>query len=219
MATMIDSPPVAGAEPILLHGITWAVYEGLLHNLENSRQRMYLTYDRGTLEIMAPSSFHERYKSVIDRLIGVMSLELNIPISSFGSTTFKREDLERGLEPDECYYIQHEPQMGAKFDLDLTSDPPPDLAIEMDHTHHAIDRDDVYGALGVPEIWQFDGKRLVALKRNEAGQYEAIEKSIAFPFLLISDFERFVLMAGKVGELKTAMAFRDWLQKTHLPRS
>jgi Uma2 family endonuclease len=216
--TLVDSPLATETEPILLHGITWAVYEGLLKDLENSRQKMYLTYDRGILEIMPPSSFHEQYKSVIDRLIGVLSLELNIPIASFGSTTFKREDIERGLEPDECYYIQHESRMGAKFDLNLASDPPPDLAIEMDHTHHAIDRDDVYSALGVPEIWQFDGERLIASKRNEAGQYETIKKSIAFPFLLISDFERFALMARKHGQHAAVMAFRDWLRQTHLPR-
>jgi Uma2 family endonuclease len=216
--TLVDSPLATETEPILLHGITWAVYEGLLRDLENSHQRMYLTYDRGTLEIMAPSSFHEQYKSVIDRLIGVLSLELNIPIASFGSTTFKREDIERGLEPDECYYIQHEPRMGTKFDLDLASDPPPDLAIEMDYTHHAIDRDDVYSALGVPEIWQFDGKRLIASKRNQAGQYEITDKSIAFPFLLISDIERFVLMARTHGQHMAVMAFRDWLRQTHLPK-
>jgi hypothetical protein len=88
----------------------------------------------------------------------------------------------------------------------------------MDHTHHAIDRDDVYSALGVPEIWQFDGERLIASKRNEAGQYETIKKSIAFPFLLISDFERFALMARKHGQHAAVMAFRDWLRQTHLPR-
>src|SRR5437016_14392632 len=67
-----------------------------------------LTYDRGNLELMAPSFRHESLSAILGRFIEILTMELNIPIRSGKSTTFSREDLERGLEPDECYYIQHE---------------------------------------------------------------------------------------------------------------
>jgi Uma2 family endonuclease len=210
---LAKNPP--SPEPILLKGVSWQTYETLLADLERSGQRMYLTYDRGTLEIMPPSPFHERYKKLIDRVIDVITYELDIPIYALGSTTFRREDLERGLEPDECYYVQHESEMGARDTIDLNNDPPPDLAIEMDYTHHAVDREDVYAALGVPEIWQFDGQRLRGHLRNAAGNYEPIDQSVAFPPLKLADVERFLLMAASTTQDAAVRAFRDWLRKTH----
>jgi Uma2 family endonuclease len=218
MTTLLE-PAVIQSGPIVLQGISWDVYESLLAQLERVRQRIYLTYDRGTLEIMPPSPFHEKYKTIIARLIETLSLELNIPIVSLGSTTFKREDLERGLEPDECYYVQHAARMSNRFELDMQVDPPPDLAVEMDYTHHAVDRDAVYGALGVPEIWQYDGNRLIASRRNDSGEYEPTETSVAFPFLLISDIARFVQMSRTAGEHAAVIAFRDWVRQTKGPNA
>jgi Uma2 family endonuclease len=217
--TTIDPPRTAsGSKALLLKGVRWDLYESLRQQLDDARQRFYLTYDRGALEIMAPSPFHEKYKRLIGRFLEVLSLELNIPIASFGSTTFKREDIERGLEPDECYYIQHEPQMGARFDIDLLKDPPPDLAIEMDFSPHAIDRESVYAALGVGEIWQYDGERLAGLARGDDAKYRRIEASVAFPFLQLSDLERFLLEGRRVSEDTIVRSFRDWVRKTFTPR-
>jgi Uma2 family endonuclease len=210
-----EQPP---AGPVVLKGISWAVYEALLADLERSGQHVYLTYDRGTLEIMPPSPFHERYKTALGRLIETLSTELAIPTTGLGSTTFKREDLARGLEPDECYYVQHAPQMEGRFELDLLRDPPPDLAIEMDHTHHAKGRDGIYAALGVPEVWQFDGGRIRAFKRTHDGRYEAIEYSLAFPFLKVTELERFLQLARTTNDFRAAVAFRDWLRETQGPK-
>ena len=203
---------------IVLKGITWGVYQSMRAQLDAVKQRMYLTYDRGALEIMAPSPFHERYKGLIGRFLEIMSLELNIPIASFGSSTFARQDIERGLEPDECYYVRHEPLMGARFDVDLKTDPPPDLAIEMDYSPHAIDRESVYAALGVPEIWQYDGERLIGLAKGQDARYRPIESSVAFPFLRLADVERFLRDARGASEDTVVRAFRDWVRTTFTPR-
>jgi Uma2 family endonuclease len=212
MTILAEPIPREHEQLILLHGISWDVYEGLLNDLEQSNQKMYLTYDRGVLEIMPPSPFHERYKTLLGRFIEVISLELEIPIYGLGSTTFKRRELKKGLEPDECYYVQHEARMGAKTEIDLAQDPPPDLAIEMDYTHHAINRESVYAALGVPEIWQFNGSRLRGLRRSDGGTYEPIEVSIAFPFLRLSDLERFLQPSEGKSQHTAVVEFRDWLR-------
>jgi Uma2 family endonuclease len=214
MTTTIDAIQAVRVAPgpVVLRGINWDLYESLLRSLEQSGQRIYLTYDRGELELMPPLPFHEKYKRLIGRFIETMSLELDVPIASLGSTTFRREDLECGLEPDECYYVQHEPQMGARFDIDLSKDPPPDLAIEMEHMSHLLDRVGIYAALGVPEIWRYDGQTLAGLRRGEDGEYHPISISWAFPFLALKDVERFLTAARNQTEDVAVRAFRDWVR-------
>jgi Uma2 family endonuclease len=197
--------------PVLLHGISWQTYETLLREI--GEQHIFLTYDRGDLEIMAPSNFHERYKKVVGRLIDVLTMEIRIPMLSGGSTTFRREDLEKGLEPDECYYVQHEKQMRQKWEIDLTRDPPPDLVLEMDYTHHALDRESVYAALGVPEIWRCNGSRLECLLLAPNGSYRISTNSLAFPFLPIAQIERFMLLSTSMPETELMLAFRDWVKQ------
>src|SRR5215210_6031133 len=190
-----SSPSVANSDSVVLHGISWETYEALLRDI--GEQHIYLTYDNGDLEIMPPSRYHEHFKKIIGRLIETLTMELDIPMLSVGNSTHKRKDLRKGLEPDECYYVQHEAQIRDKLKtLDLTKgDPPPDLVVEMDYTHHAIDREGIYAALGVPEIWRFNVNRLEVLLLGAGREYSLSRKSLAFPFLPIDQLERFLQMS------------------------
>src|SRR5262249_8953494 len=149
--------------------------------------------------------------TLIGALIDILAIELNIPIVHLGSTTFRRKDLRKGLEPDECFYIQHELQMRGKDEVNLKKEPPPDLVVEVDITHHPIDRAAIYATLGVPEIWRYDGRGLQALQLGKDGQYHKIEKSLAFPFLRPAELERFLAMRY-AGETAMMRAFRDWVR-------
>ena len=60
-----------------------------------------------------------------------MAEELGVDVYDLGSTTFEREDLERGFEPDSCFYIQNEERIRGKDRINLEVDPLPDLVIEM----------------------------------------------------------------------------------------
>src|SRR5262245_38805161 len=123
---------VPAEERQLLSGVSWDRYEELLREYEGRHIR--LTYSGGDLEIMTVSSGHECSKTLIARLLEALTEELDIPIMGVGNTTFRRKDLARGLEPDECWYIEHEEQMRGKAEIDLTIDPPPDLVIEVEVT-------------------------------------------------------------------------------------
>ena len=90
----------------LLRDVSWRFYETCLAEIGDRAIR--LTYHRGNLEMMSPSKEHERCKRAMGRIIEALTEELNIPIQSAGSTTWRRKDLACGLEPDECYYVQHE---------------------------------------------------------------------------------------------------------------
>src|SRR2546429_3134667 len=94
---------------IVLEGVSWDLYDRLLSELTS--QHIYMTYSKGRLELMSPLPEHEKWKKIISGFIEAMAFAFNIPMSRYGSTTYRRQDLLRGLEPDECYYIQHEEQM------------------------------------------------------------------------------------------------------------
>ncbi len=91
-------------------------------------------------------------------MIELISLKLRISYESLGSVTLKQKDLLAALEPDECYYIQHADDIEGKDRLDLNIDPPPDLAIEVDIMSRSVARQPIYAALGIPELWRFDGQ-------------------------------------------------------------
>jgi len=209
MTSTLSPPKVRADEHFVLRNVGWELYEMLLKEIGD--RPIHITFDQGSLELMSPLPEHERWKRTIGRLIELLSLERSIPIGSLGSTTFRRKDLAKGLEPDECYYIQHESAVRGKKRIELPDDPPPDLAVEIDITHREIDRESIYAALGVPEIWVFDGQRLSAMVLRE-GKYRASETSAAFPFLKVGDLERFIGMVEKTDETTVMRAFRDWVR-------
>lgn len=193
----------------ILEGVSWAYYEQTLAELGG--QRVRVTYDRGKMEFMSPSMRHERVKTIIGRLIEIYALEMDIRILPVGSVTCRRKDLDRGLEPDECYYVLHSP---ANVDeLDLATDPPPDLAIEVDITSWSIDRQPIYGALGVPEIWRFDGQAMSPLHRQSDGSYKIAKRSLVFPRLAIAELNGFLNLALTGDQHDAMKAFQNWVRQ------
>jgi Uma2 family endonuclease len=197
---------------VALDNVRWETYERLLRDLDG--QNVRITYDRGRMVLMSPLPWHEKVKTLIGRMIELAGLELIIPISSLGSATWKRKDLARGLEADECYYVQHEHLVRRKKRIDLATDPPPDLAVEVDITHQPADRPSVYAALGVNEVWRYDGKRVEFLKLGADGIYRAIPASEAFPELTPEVINRFLGMFGTTDESSLMRAFQQFLRKS-----
>ena len=208
--TIAASVPPASPQHLLLHGVSWEFYERLLKELDN--RPLQVTFDNGNLEIMAPLLPHEKWKKRIGRMIELLTLELDIEMEPLGQTTFKREDLAKGFEPDECYYIQHAQVVRGKDELDLTIDPPPDLSVEVDITSWSIPRQPIYAALGIPELWRFENRRLIVSHLNADGHYVPAATSLAFPFLPIHEFERFLLRLADESQTKVLREFRDWVK-------
>lgn len=208
----LSSPatPLDEQQHIVLHGVSWEFYEQLLKELEGRSIRV--TFDNGSLEMMAPLPLHERWKSWIGRMIELLALERDIEIDTLGSTTFRRQDVIKGLEPDECYYIQHATEVRGKAELDLSIDPPPDLAIEIDITRRSVPRQPVYAALGVPELWRFHARELSVLELQKDRTYAPVPASTALPFLPMRQFERFLLRMENERQTKVLREFRDWVK-------
>ena len=195
---------------VILDGISWESYQRLVNEVGPS---VRLTYDRGRLEIMSPSQLHERVKTVLARLIEAYSDEMEMTVEGFGSMTLGREILKRGLEPDECYYISNVQVALTKEKLDLSVDPPPDLAIEVDISPPGLERPPIYAALRVPEIWRYDGHLVMPLLLRPDGEYVASDQSPAFPDLPMAEVNRLLGIGLASGQSAAVRALREWLRK------
>jgi Uma2 family endonuclease len=193
---------------VVLYDISWDTYERLLSAFGD--RRLPHTYSNGALEIMSPTQYHDWLKGFVGRLIEAAALELDIPIKGIGSTTLRRQMKEKGLEPDECYYVANEARVRGKRKLDLKKDPPPDLAVEIEVSRKILDRLEAYAKLGVPEIWRLDGKRVTFLKLSREN-YRTIKRSLAFPALVPDDILRFTSLMEKQDENSIVRQFMRWL--------
>jgi Uma2 family endonuclease len=204
-ATLIQSP-----DRVVLKHISWQTYQSLIVDFERE-PAIRLTYDRGILEIRMPLAPHETYKKILGRLIEAATEELDLEIRSLGSLTCSREDLAKGLEPDQCYYIQNEEQVRGIEQIDLEKLPPPDLAVEIDITSSSLDRFSIYADLKVPEIWRYDGRSLV-IYGLVGSEYLSQDRSIALPILRTEDILRFLSLSVSIGENSLVKQFRQWLR-------
>ncbi|MDY6783038.1 MAG: Uma2 family endonuclease [Cyanobacteriota bacterium] len=205
-ATLIQKP-----DRVLLQEISWQTYQLLVKDFEK-QPAIRLTYDKGWLEIRMPLDPHETYKKLIGRLVEALTEELEIEIRSLGSRTCDREDFNRGLEPDQCYYIKNESLVWGKGQIDLSLDPPPDLAIEIDITRSSLDRLSIYASLGVPEVWRYDGK-ILTMYALEGEKYQSCRVSPAFPFLNVSDLQHFLELSKTMKENALIRSFREWTRQ------
>ena len=197
--------PIA-EQRVVLHDLDWQAFESFLLALGEHRSAR-LAYDQGVLEIMSPLRRHESAKCLIGRLIETWVAERGINVASMGSLTLKREDLSRAVEPDECYYIQNEPKIRSKEDIDLAQDPPPDLVLEIDITSLSLLRLPIYEALGVPEVWRYDGRKLhVYSLQSDRYVAQSQSQSQVLPLFPISLVPELLEEAKTLGE--TAMLRR-----------
>jgi Uma2 family endonuclease len=198
----MSAPGVVEQPCVLLDGITWKTFERILHELGENRGTR-LAYDHGHLEIMSPSSSHENLKELLSDIAHNLVRALRVDFAKMGSTTFKRRELRRGFEPDQCFYIQRYAVIRERRgELDLAHDPAPDLVIEIDITHRSLTKLPIYAALGVREVWRYTDSR-VLLYHCEAGEARLVETSRIFLGLHVQDVQRFFA-------LRTTMIQPDW---------
>ncbi len=199
---------------ITLHPISWETFGRMSEELsENSTKR--LVDDGGYLQILSPLMEHENNNLFIARLIFIMAEEWNLNIKIVGSLTLKRDDIQKGIEPDACFYLQNEPEVRNKQNIDLNQgDIPPDLAIEIDITNSSIDKLPIYAALGVGEIWRYDGKKLRFYGLNrETQNYDEIRQSLAFPLLDMTMIPQWLEQRLIIGETATLKQVRQWVRE------
>jgi Uma2 family endonuclease len=197
---------------LVLQEISWEVYEQLLDDLAD-KPGVRVTYDQGRVEIMSPLRKHEKYKEFIGDLVKAVADKLDVTIESSGSATWKKEKDQKGTESDLSFHIANAERVIGKDELDLTVDPPPDLAVEIDVTNESLNKFPIYAALGVREIWRYvEKRRSVAIYELREGAYVEIHASRSFPMLTPEVLAQFIESSRTGGQKKALTAFRQWLR-------
>lgn len=202
----LEVPP---GQRLLLRDVTWQEFETILDELGDHRSAR-LAYENGTLEMMMPLPEHEDDKEIVGDLIKALLEELDVEFRSLGSTTFKKAQMQ-GLEPDQCFYIQNEAAIRGKKRIDLTVDPPPDLAIEIDVTSRT--HPSIYAALRVPELWRFDQGKLQISVLQGADYREVVESPMFRGLPLREVLPQYLAESKTVGRNKVIKAFRQWVRE------
>jgi Uma2 family endonuclease len=205
------SPP---SQSMVLEDVDWRTYLRL-SRIFDEQPGVRLNFNRGRLEIMAALTLeHEDDARFLGRLVEVLTEELEMPIRAGKSTTMRRQFLQKGLEPDECFWIANAARMQGRRRVDLRIDPPPDLAIEVVVTHGTVDRLDIYAGLRVPEVWRLKKSVLKFQVLGEAGEYSEAKHSSSFPLLTPADLLVFLRQARQAANQNVVVQeFRRWVRK------
>jgi Uma2 family endonuclease len=193
---------------LVFQQVSWEQYENLLADLVD-RPGLRVSYDEGRLEIMSPLPEHERYKEFILQLTRVLCEELDIPLEPFGSTTWKRRKLRKGAEPDTCFYVANIQRIIGKRTINLESDPPPDIVVEIDTTNESLSKFPIYAAFGVSEIWRYDGNRVQMYELTGNVSYAETSASRFLPQLTSSPLAGALESSKAQGHTEALKAFRQ----------
>jgi len=222
MATVVEAPrnirlsAIADEQRIALRGVSWETYQRLVEETGDDRH-VLMAFNRGVLELTSQGLHHEDAKRHLDRLVESVTEELGISIKSYGSTTWKREQAKRGIEPDECYYFDPAKIAEAKIQKragkkDSSDYPAPDLAIEIDMCRSAVDRPEIYATLGVPEVWRFNGRELRIDRLGDDGVYHPSFESLFVP-ILPAEIVHWVLDDSDEDDNSWARRLRTWVRE------
>jgi Uma2 family endonuclease len=195
---------------VIFHQLTWEDYIELSEQVGETH-RLRLSFNDGTLKVMSLSLEHEKYVFFINSMMTHIRLRLRINILFSGSATLRKQKKSKGNEPDAGFYVQSASAVGNRLDLNFEVDPPPDIVVEVDIHHASTDNDSIYAALGVPEIWRYDGVKMTILQlRGES--YVAAEASPALPVLTSAILTEYLERLRNDGEFAAILAFDEWLQ-------
>jgi len=198
---------------LVIQDLQWDDYEAVLEALQHRHLR--INYDCGRLEVMSPLSEHEIVTRIIDRMVSCYCDEFDIKLEGYGKTTWKRRSIEKGVEPDECYYIENATRIIGKREFDLEIDPPPDIVVEIDITNTSLRKFSIYAALGVPEIWRWD-RKMVHFHGLVGDSYTETEFSRFLPGLTGPIMAETIKASAEFGQTEALKNFRKHL---HASRS
>ncbi len=223
MSTTTTALPVTRPEPeqrMILQGVPWDSYVAVNDAL-GARSDPRMIYCDGSLTFKTRSRLHEWLVNRLGDLVKMVATGCGITWETAGETTFRRRDRETGLEGDTTFYFgANAEHMRGPKNVDLTTDPPPDLAIEVEVSHSAIEALEAWGRLGVPEVWRFNASAWSCTfwNRNEAGAYESVPRSRFLPMLEPAEIADQMRQTQDLGASRWYAQFPEWVRDVLRPR-
>ncbi|MEK7724970.1 MAG: Uma2 family endonuclease [Acidobacteriota bacterium] len=194
---------------LILSDITWETYDQFVQETMDKIVNPLFYFEKETLFIMPLLPKHERINYYLESLVNILTEEFKVDCIGLGSTTYQRADIEKGFEPDSCFYFKYEKQMRNKNKLDMSIDPAPELIIEVDITSLSTGRQNIFAAFGVPEIWRYDGDKMQILQLNK-NKYVEINNSLALPKITVEKLSEFISKSETLSRLDWINEVRTW---------
>jgi Uma2 family endonuclease len=207
LATPLSQIVLSPGSAMTVTGLTWPQYQLLLTELGEDRATR-LAYHDGGLEVRMPGKLHEIVNRLLSKIVFALAEELGLEMVDLGSMTWNREDLDKGIEPDSCFYLQNAAQVQG-LNPDIPSNLPPDLAIEVDIASGSVNKLPIYQALGVPELWVYrEGK--VQILDLRGPQVQSVENSLAFVAVSCEQIQAWVTLRETETDLTVVKAVRQF---------
>lgn len=191
IATPISQIKLAPGSAITISGLTWKTYEALLQELGGDRSTR-IAYSQGVLEIRMPGEPHEIINRLLAKIITMLAMEFGTEANDFGSVTLKRQELDRGIEPDSCFYIENA-ERGQGLEISVSESLPPDLALEVDIAKSSAGKMPIYQAMGVLEVWLYK-QNMLKIQLLQEQQYVEVDNSRAFPMVTTQRLNQWIEM-------------------------
>jgi Uma2 family endonuclease len=202
----------ATAEKRIYYGVSWETYLQLLEELGDDA-RVRLTFNRGALEIMSPKRLHEQVTRLVDMVVTLLAFELGVNVDNCGAMTLRVAAAQRGGEPGSCFYVANEAAVRGAEEIDLEVHPPPDIVLEVDITSPSLDKLGLYLAARVPEVWRYDGARMIFYAL--AGErYDDASHSLSFPHLTAAMLERYLTIGREQGSAAMLQTVKEEIPQT-----
>jgi len=207
LATPISQIELAPGSAIRIDGVTWEGYIALLQELGDDRSTR-VAYENGVLEIRMPGQPHESVNRVLATIALTLAEGIGFEFNDLGSMTLNRPQLSKGVEPDSCFYIQNA-QAGQGLGETISSDFPPDLALEVDIAHRSDSKLSIYEAIAVPEVWLYQHDQ-VKIKHLANGVYVDALTSFAFPAVSAEQLNQWLEVRRNGTDLSVVRAVRQF---------
>lgn len=219
--TTTRQPRLASKDDRISFNASWDVYDMLTQALGDN-SHVLLAFDGERVELVSPHDEHEDYAELVNLIVAALADELKLPRKGAGSTRWRRPAIKRGVEADKSYYFTAEKLVAIKANRRSKNEldwPIPDLAVEMDMSPSKIDRPGIYAALGVPEVWRFDGETVRIDQLGADGAYADASESRFLP-IRADDIRYLLLDVADEAEDDTDFSRRvtEWVRTVLLPR-
>jgi len=204
-----------GEQRFVMGRVSWDAYVKISDALED-QPGLRLIYCDGRLVFVGKSRRHEWLSECLGHLVMAIAAQLGIPCEPAGEATYRRRENKAGLEGDRTFHLgANAIRMRGGKNYDFSTDPPPDLAIEVEVSHSADEAMEAWGRAGVPEVWRFEAATSTCSfwKRRQDGSYEKTPLSASIPELTGEDVAELVGQAQDLGMAPWLAQLPHWVDR------
>ena len=197
---------------IILRNQSWQDYEDLLAIRQDKKlPKLYFNAQNQGIRLMSSLPSHANRIDTLRDLVKSLLRFQQKDWQSFDPITLKQFK-QAGVEPDTCFYIANYQAILGKERIDLSIDPPPDLAIEVDLT--SLTNLEAYKPIGIPELWIYNSGVLKIYLFVDENYQESSQSLIFEDWDVKSILPKYVELAWNKG---SSLGLRQFEQEILIP--